>query len=104
LLAERLLGQALSLSPDLVQGLARQALAEVRAARRVRLVANPEDVPGLAASISNFDPEGRVHDVVADADLARGDLRLETELGTVNAHVGEELPRLAARLREALRS
>jgi len=104
LLAERLLGQALVARPDVVIALASQTLAEAGGARRVELRAHPLDAAVLSLATSTFDPLGRVHAVVADDCLARGDLRLNTELGMIDAHLGSELTRLAERLREALRT
>lgn len=102
LLAERLLGHALRASPAEIAALASQALAEAGGARRIELHANPGDVPLLQSATAAFDPDGRVHAVIADESLARGDLRLNTELGMIDARLGPELVRLAERLREAL--
>ena len=104
LLAERLLGRALAMEPALVLELAREVLAEVRSARRVRLFAHPGDVEALRASTRAFDPDGRVQQVIADPSLSRGDLRVETELGVVDARLPVEFERLSKRLREALRT
>jgi flagellar biosynthesis/type III secretory pathway protein FliH len=102
LLAERLLGHALRADPAEIAALAAQALAEAGGARRVEIHANPEDLPLLKSATAAFDPAGRVHAVIADESLARGDLRLNTELGMIDARLGPELARLAERLREAL--
>ena len=103
LLSERLLGEALSASDATLAQLARATLAEARGARRVVLRAHPDSAARLAAATADFDPDGRVHSVVADAALGRGDFVLETEVGTVDARLGAGLDRLAERLREALR-
>jgi flagellar biosynthesis/type III secretory pathway protein FliH len=87
-----------------VTQLARTTLAEARGARRVVLRAHPDDASLLAAATARFDPDGRVHSVVPDPALGRGDFVLETEVGTVDARLGAGLDRLAARLKEALRS
>lgn len=102
LLAERILGRALRDDPTAIRDLAAEALAEARAAERIILHAHPEDAKGLGASITALDPEKRVYAVVADDALARGDLRIETPSGTIEAHLGSGLTRLAAELREAL--
>ena len=104
LLAERLLGHALATNPEEVVSLATQALSEAGGARRVELRAHPEDAALLRSATVAFDPEGRVHAVVSDESLARGDLRLNTEVGMIDARLGPELSRLAERLREALSS
>jgi flagellar biosynthesis/type III secretory pathway protein FliH len=102
LLAERLLGHTLKTRPEEVLGLAAQALAEAGGARRVVLHAHPDDAALLRNATAAFDPQGRVHTVVSDESLARGDLRLNTELGMIDARLGPELSRLAERLRETL--
>jgi flagellar biosynthesis/type III secretory pathway protein FliH len=102
LLAERLLGHVLRVNPAEIASLASQTLAEAGGARRVEIRANPEDVPLLQSATSAFDPDRRVHAVIPDESLARGDLRLNTELGMIDASLGPELGRLAERLREAL--
>lgn len=102
LLAERLLGEALALDPSRVVALAEQALREARGARRINILAHPADVPLLEQALSSG-RVGHVAQVVADAARARGSLRFETEIGSLNADVAPQLDRLAERLREALR-
>ena len=104
LLAERLLGHALGTHPEEVLSLAAQALSEAGGARRVELHAHPDDAALLREATAAFDPDGRVHTVVSDESLARGDLRLNTEVGMIDARLGPQLTRLAERLREALSS
>lgn len=103
-LAERLLGTALDLEPDTVLALAHGVLAEARNAERILLYTHPSQVALLESATAAFDPEGRVHRISPDPALGKGDVRLETELGTVDARLDAELDRLAHRLRDALRS
>jgi len=102
LLAERLLGHALSAAPREIIAIAREVLAEARGARRVEVRAHPLDAELLRAATFAFDESGRVHAIVSDEALARGDIRLNTDLGMIDARIGSELERLAERLREAL--
>jgi flagellar biosynthesis/type III secretory pathway protein FliH len=104
LLAERLLGSALALRPEAIVSLARSVLEEARSARRVHVFVNPAHVSDIEGATLAFDPERRIHAVSADTALGPGDVRLETELGTVEARIDPELERLAHRLRDALRS
>jgi flagellar biosynthesis/type III secretory pathway protein FliH len=104
LLAERLIGRALALAPETVVALAEGVLAEARNARRVHVFVSPTHVPALESATAAFDAEGRVHTVTGDPALGDGDIRLETELGTVEARIDGELDRLALHLRDALRS
>ncbi len=103
LLAERLLGEALLVEPARVVALARQALAEARGARKITLAAHPEDVPLLERALGSgaLAPPALV---VADPRRQRGSLRLDTELGTLDAELAPQLDRLAEKLREALRN
>jgi type III secretion protein L len=104
LLAERLLGKALELEPDTIVALARRVLAEARSARSIRVLVQSSNVARLRRATEEFDPDGRVHAVVGDDALAPGDIRLETELGSVDARLETGLDGLADHLRDALRS
>lgn len=101
LLAERLLGEALAVDPTRVVALARQALTEARGARQLTIAAHPDDVPLLerALEAGELSPPLRI---VTDRSRRRGNLRLETEIGTLDAELAPELDRLAQKLREAL--
>ncbi|MCA9596752.1 MAG: hypothetical protein KC776_25730 [Myxococcales bacterium] len=102
-LSERLLGQALALDPELVTGLARQALSEARGARRVRIFAHPEDAAILRRDASTLGLAESAVSITEDANRARGQLRLETDIGVLDAELAPQLDRLAKRLRETLR-
>lgn len=100
LLAERLLGERLRSSDDTVVLLAQQALSEVKAARSVRLLANPEDAARLQEHLGNA-RSGFV--VSPDATLARGDFRIVTDVGTLDARMNERLDLLASKLLASLK-
>ncbi len=102
LLAERLLGAALELRPSLVASLARQALGEVRGARRLRVVAHPQDLAALEVELASLAFPAEALELRADASRARGALRLETDAGVLDGELAPRLERLAARLREQL--
>ena len=96
ILAERLLGESLRLDPSTVKALARQALSEARGARRVRIVAHPSDVERLEGRA----PEPRAAGSTAGdrrgpGAIPRGDLRLETDIGVLDAALSPQLDRLA---------
>lgn len=101
LLAERLLGETLALDPSRVTALARTALGEARGARSIRIVAHPED-SRLLEELLAATAFAHVTQLVADPARTRGSLRLETEIGVLDADVAPQLDRLAARLRESL--
>lgn len=104
LLAERLLGEELSLAPERVRALARQALTEAAGARHAILVAHPRDASELRSGLVNL---GSLLDSIGiedDPGLPRGHIRVETELGVIEADVRGQLERLAAQLRKLLTS
>jgi flagellar biosynthesis/type III secretory pathway protein FliH len=101
-LAERLVGGALELDPTLIASIAKTALEEARGTRRVLIEANPADAEPLRASLATLGrAEGSVH-VTINETLARGDLCLHTELGTLHARIAPQLERLAQALRDVL--
>lgn len=102
LLAERLLGASLALAPEQVAQLARQALSEARGARRLSIVAHPEDAKLLNQSLPSLGVAVETLQVVADSARARGSLRIETDIGVLDADLAPQLDRLALRLRETL--
>ncbi len=102
-LAERLIGEALALDPHTIAKLAREALGEARGARSVHIEAHPDDVGALERNIALL-AIAHVASIKSDATLERGSLRLHTDLGTIDAHLKPQLERLAAALRDALRS
>lgn len=97
-LAERLLGQALSLDPNTIVALAAQALSEARGARRLEIAAHPEDALALSNQIELLGMRGDVT-IVSDPERPRGHLRFTTEIGVLDADLGEQLARLAEKLR-----
>jgi flagellar biosynthesis/type III secretory pathway protein FliH len=102
LLAERLLGESLRVAPEQVVALARQALGEARGARRITVVAHPEDAQILEHSLPALGLDPSTARVRADASRARGNLRIETEIGVLDAELAPQLERLALKLRESL--
>ena len=102
LLAERLLGASLSVAPEQVVTLARQALAEARGARRLGIVAHPDDAKLLSDSIASLGVAAEAVRIVPDGTRARGSLRIETDIGVLDADLAPQLDRLALRLRETL--
>jgi flagellar biosynthesis/type III secretory pathway protein FliH len=102
LLAERLLGESLRVAPEQVVSLAKQALREARGARRITLVAHPDDARILEQALPALGLDPTTALVRADATRARGNLRIETEIGVLDAELAPQLERLALKLRESL--
>lgn len=100
ILAERLIGEALRLEPRTVVALAQQVLREARGAAAVTLACHPDDAPALQNALGAT--EGL--SLATDPDLARGDLRLDTDVGRIEARIGAQLAVLAVALQRSLRS
>ncbi len=105
-LAERLLGTSLELGPERVVSLAQGVLAEARGARRAVIEAHPIDAAALRSSLSTVAAGGGAAslslEVADDPTLARGALRLHTDLGILDAQLAPRLERLAAALADVL--
>lgn len=98
-LAERLLGTALAMDSSRIFDLARTVLDEARGARRAVLHANPVDAEALRSHLTKAGFEPCSAEIREDPALARGDLRLQTDIGSIDAQLAPRLDRLAAALR-----
>jgi len=102
LLAERLIGESLRLDPDLVTGIAREAMLHLWRSRRVTIHANPDDVAALERHCATFGmPPERIV-VVPDAERSRGCLRFKSDFGELDGELGPQLDRLAEAIRQEL--
>jgi flagellar biosynthesis/type III secretory pathway protein FliH len=101
-LAERLLGEALALEPRRIVAIARRALEEARGARRVTIVAHPDDAKLIEQALAQMQAGGAAT-VLADPERPRGSLRLDTDIGVLDADLAPQLDRLLPKLRESLR-
>lgn len=99
-LAERLVGEAIAAEPERVASLARVALEETRGARQMRVEASPEDVPAVQELLASLG--GAIATVEPSAELSRGSLIVQTDLGRVDARLAPQLERLAEALRPVL--
>jgi flagellar biosynthesis/type III secretory pathway protein FliH len=100
-LAERLLGASLALDPSRIVEIARAVLGEVRGARRAVIEAHPLDADELRARLTTDGLDLQSVEVRTDEALARGELRLHTDLGTIDARLAPRFERLVAALRDA---
>jgi flagellar biosynthesis/type III secretory pathway protein FliH len=103
-MAERLMGESLSLDPTRIVGIAQQALASARQARRIALKAHPEDADVLRREIARLGLEGAAIEIHVEPTRSRGSLLVETDLGILDADLSIQLDRLARTLRDGLRS
>jgi len=100
-LAERLLVAALELDPARIGGLARAVIAEAGGARRAVIDAHPLDADALRTELAKTALDIQSIEVRQDAALARGELRLHTDVGIIDARLAPRFDRLAAALRDA---
>jgi flagellar assembly protein FliH len=100
-LAERLLGASLELDPGRIAELARNVIAEAGGARRAVIDAHPLDADALRRELAAAALDMQSIEVREDLGLARGDLRLHTDLGTIDARLASRFDRLADALRDA---
>jgi flagellar biosynthesis/type III secretory pathway protein FliH len=101
-MAERLLGAELALDPTRVASIAETALAEARGARRALVEAHPIDAETLRQHVRAARLGVASVDVRDDPALSRGDLRLHTDLGAIDARLGVRFERLGRAVRDAL--
>jgi flagellar biosynthesis/type III secretory pathway protein FliH len=102
-LAERLIGSALRLEPTIVADLARTVLAEAQGARRAVIRAHPLDADELRGHLSTAGLDLQTVEFQNDETLERGELKLHTDIGIIDAKLAPRLARLAEALRDALR-
>ncbi len=102
LLAARLVGDALGQSDAALARYVLTLIDEARGARAVVLYARPEDALRLERALRAHDFDGRDVRVAPEPSLASGQLRLECELGSIEASVEACLERLAERARTLL--
>jgi flagellar assembly protein FliH len=86
-LARQVVRQELATQPELVLAVARDAIdALLASARRLQLRVHPDDEPVLALGARDL-LERRGIELLADASVARGGCRLDSDLGVVDATI-----------------
>jgi flagellar assembly protein FliH len=101
-LAERLLVASLELDPTRIGRLAEAVIAEAGGARRAVIDAHPLDAGPLQTQLDVTGLDMQSIEVREDATLARGELRLHTDVGIIDARLAPRFDRLSAALRDAL--
>ena len=96
------IGEELELRPERILLLAKQCIREGRGSSRLSLYAHPDDAAYLRQQIDQLNPDEAVElQIQSDPDLMQGDLRVETDVGTIDARIGTQLANLAAKIRES---
>jgi flagellar biosynthesis/type III secretory pathway protein FliH len=105
LLAERILSEELTLQPERLVQLAHQVLREARGARTITIFAAPQDARYLSCEIEKLATNSNACvNVLADDNLGQGDLRIETDVGTIDGRIETQLAHLASTILESIRS
>jgi flagellar assembly protein FliH len=99
-LARQVLRTELALRPELVSRVAAEAVGAVLlSARQVTLHLNPKDLPLVAQSETDAEAlAARGVRMVADETLQRGGCRVESDLGVIDARIGERWAQAASAL------
>lgn len=101
-IAEKILGRALSLSPDVVVDVTAQALAAAGSARQVLVRCHPDDLAALERGKPRLLERVTRSQALAlrgDAQVPRGGCIVETELGSIDARLSTQLEAIERALR-----
>ena len=101
-MAERVIGETLHLNPDRLVALAQRCIDEARGSSRIVLYAHPRDAAELSQQLEDLNPTIQIQ-VQPEPELQPGDLRVETDVGTVDARIATQLANLAVKIRESFR-
>jgi flagellar biosynthesis/type III secretory pathway protein FliH len=103
-MAERVIGEELLLKPERLMYLAQKSIREARGSSRMVLYAHPDDAAYLTRALDILTTDGSAEiRIQAEPEFAPGDIRIETDVGTLDARIGTQIANLAAKIRESLR-
>jgi len=103
LLAERIVGAELTVSPERISHLAEELLTEAKGARAARIFGCREDLEALAGTFASLGLPAGTATFEVEPSLPRGSLVIESDVGTVDGRLATRLPLFSAALLEALR-
>lgn len=91
--AERVLGRAIEIEPEVVVDVVSQALEHARGRRSVEVFVHPEDYPEVMKSLESLQTriEGARLFIEPSEDVARGGCFIETEAGRIDAQLDVQL-------------
>ncbi len=104
LLAERLIGDSLLLDPNIVAGLAREAMHHLWRSKKVTIHAHPTDAVALSRNVATFGMPSERIVIAEDTSRERGSLRFTSEFGELDGELGPQLDRLVEAIRQDLRA
>lgn len=97
LIAEKVIGTALELRPELLLEVVRGALRRLAEPRESVLLVNPEDLETVAAAVDELATElGAPLSARAERRVPRGGCVVRSQAGEIDARIGEQLERARA--------
>jgi flagellar assembly protein FliH len=101
-IAERILGVALGIRPDLVAGVAAGALRANGGRERVTLEVSPDDVSLVRAAVDALPALAGRAEVIPQRDIPRGGCLVRSDEGETDGRISVQLERAAEVVSEAL--
>jgi flagellar assembly protein FliH len=105
-IARQVVHRQLSVEPETVANVVREAALRLRGRRQLVVLVNPQDAALVHSRVSELraelGPEATIH-VLSDPGIPAGGCRVESEAGQVEATVEGQLERLGRALRELAR-
>ncbi len=102
-IAEKVVGAALEVRPELVVEVARGALRRLAEPQDSTLLVNPEDVEAVRAALEELGAEhGAALNVRAERRVERGGCLVRTQAGEIDARIAGQLERAGAVVRSEL--
>ncbi|MCA9794540.1 MAG: hypothetical protein KC910_22185 [Candidatus Eremiobacteraeota bacterium] len=105
-IAERVLGEAIKVDPDVILGIVRQALGGIKDREEVSIRVNPQDVQIVRDNREIFERmiEGlKSFEVVADPTIDPGGCSIETNLGNIDARLHTQLDAIRQGMEETIK-
>ncbi|HHX86755.1 MAG TPA: hypothetical protein GX693_01095 [Firmicutes bacterium] len=101
-IAEKLVKNQLEAAPHTVAQIVRESINSLPEEEQVEVYVHPEDLPACLTELSQTEQAGRlqVKEFLPDERLSRGSCRVESESGTVEYLLDEELEKIRATLLE----
>ena len=93
-IAEKLIGQELHNTPEVIAGIVNEALRSLRRAKSLAIQVHPADVIFLQERLGVLRPPAgaaREIEVVPNASLSRGDCIVEADIGIIDARLETQL-------------
>jgi flagellum-specific ATP synthase len=105
--AREIIRQEIVRHPELTACITRQALQMIKGMENLRIKAHPVDGPLITALLSEMSPAGQSAEslrIVADAAIQQGGCQIESDFGTIDARIDQQLSAMSDSLIRLLES